>query len=900
MPLFRRKNKEKDASRNSNKNENIRGMSESQPLACDESESSLPEIDKETQKKAQDVMKDHLDIMRDVVMKIRHQDGYAKAMYANCPRLQHLLDRNPDLRPVFEDPRLVRINFETVYKEAGGILPEDEEEEERKRNNPSLILRIANHPIFKILKVLIFVKKIVACIAGGGIALVSSCWACCTDCCTDCCCEDAVEEIGEVDDPEDEYGIDTDAPLDENQKALNTAADYMEDPEVQEQMQRLLEDPENLEDAIENDAELRALRDSNPLCAELMQDPDTMKILTDPDNLRALGEAPQMIELDFSDPHGFSPEADFVDVEAGEFEGYDGSGEDFLEASGSMDGLEAYEADYDENEVYFPMEDDPNDLVELGYEDDGAAMGEEGFEDEMLEEDEELGAEEIEMSEVGGVEEEPVPAQQATTSGWEDNFEMEQQEIDVELEADADADAEAANKSKGKGKETKQRKATDAQKQGGMAGVVSSLGVAATDVIAASIVGEVFGADFLPGDLMGGGDMGPDLGGIDAAANQADAVVNDDVAGLAEDTADDIQDEREAQKDTTEEEKRRSRYSIDDSGRKNYIGLMGTTAAAAAAAAALGPMLEEDEEESSIDDGLESIGSKESDFRDEEDSEKASDIEESPEKPKSKVGGFFKNLASATVTAAKEHMAGALLGDDFAEMLIEKQENMGESDDEKGGDEKKKKKKRFGLFGRKKDEEEGGFNVDEELRESFQISATGNNDQSFYDSLPAYEFEANEDEDQYNPDFNASIPDHYSNSRFNMRMSTVSIPPGQVFEADEEDEEHDPNFYSSNPEYSMSIPERNSISSRRKSALSSSMPPDLVFEANEDEEEYDPSFYGSSNPDYTSSAFTFAPNEDEEEYDPNFYRNNPEYTASFRDDEDDTLEGSSSRRGYFG
>ena len=44
----------------------------------------------------------------------------------------------------------------------------------------------------------------------------------------------------------------------------------MEDPNVQEQMQRLLEDPDNLADAIENDSELRTLRDSNPLCAELV------------------------------------------------------------------------------------------------------------------------------------------------------------------------------------------------------------------------------------------------------------------------------------------------------------------------------------------------------------------------------------------------------------------------------------------------------------------------------------------------------------------------------------------------------------------------------------------------------------------------------------------------------
>ena len=169
MGLFQRKGKGK------NKNAEQKALTE-------EDEPPLPEIDADLTQRAQEVMKDHLSIMREVVMKIRHEDGYAKAMYANCPRLQYLLDRNPDLRPVFEDPRLVRINFETVYKEAGGILPEDEEAERLKREKPSLLMRIANHPIFKVLKVLLFVKKIIGCIAGGGIALVTGLWACMTDC----------------------------------------------------------------------------------------------------------------------------------------------------------------------------------------------------------------------------------------------------------------------------------------------------------------------------------------------------------------------------------------------------------------------------------------------------------------------------------------------------------------------------------------------------------------------------------------------------------------------------------------------------------------------------------------------------------------------------------------------
>ena len=722
MPLFRRPGK------GVSKNERD---SESQPLnrSEEEDEESLPEIDKETTKKAQEVMLDHLDIMRDVVMKIRHQDGYAKAMYANCPRLQHLLDRNPDLRPVFEDPRLVRINFETVYKEAGGILPEDEEEEERKRNNPSLIMRIANHPIFKFLKVLIFLKKIIGCITGGGIALISGCWGCFADCCTDCCCEEHIEEVGEIHEngegEQNEYGLDADAPLDENQRALNTAADYMEDPEVQEQMQRLLEDPDNLEDAIENDAELRALRDSNPLCAELMNDPDTMKILVDPDNLRALGEAPQMIELDFTDPHGFSPQADFVDIEAGDLDmEASGGGDDFLEASGSMDGLEAYDADYDEAEIDFPMEDDMDGAASLA---ELQEMEEAPWDDEGLEA-ENPAPEEIELTEEEAVStEEPV-----ATSGIEDDFELEQAES---------SNADAAKKGKGSAKsQKKDQGAANGSKRGGLTGVITSLGVAATDVIAAQIVGDIFGSDMLPGDLLGGGDMGPDLGGLESAADHADTLVNDDVAALAEDTTDDIDDEKDAHNSEAQTDARSSRTSIEDTGRKNYIGLMGASAATAAAAASLSHI---NKEEESLDDGLQSIGEESDHFEDEENANKSEDKKDG-KKPKSKVFGAFKSLASATVTAAKEHVAGALLGDDLAEMLIEKQEERGESssEDENEKDKDEKKKKRFHLFGRKKGdgeyEEEDDFIISEEMTKSFKID---------------------QNEEEYDPYFDANNPE---------------------------------------------------------------------------------------------------------------------------------------------
>jgi hypothetical protein len=115
------------------------------------------------------VMSDHLDIMLAIVLKLREDPEYASSIYSSCPRLQHLLTQHPDLRPVFEDPKLVCLNFEEVYKKAGGVLPEDQ---------PGLIRRIlriiVTHPLFKVLKALLFIKKIFTCVLGGGFGFLSS------------------------------------------------------------------------------------------------------------------------------------------------------------------------------------------------------------------------------------------------------------------------------------------------------------------------------------------------------------------------------------------------------------------------------------------------------------------------------------------------------------------------------------------------------------------------------------------------------------------------------------------------------------------------------------------------------------------------------------------------------
>ncbi|KAL3939995.1 MAG: hypothetical protein SGBAC_005369 [Bacillariaceae sp.] len=143
-------------------------------------EAPLTDVADDLQEKAQEVMKDNLEMMRDIVMRIRDEPDFASGIYKDCPRLQHLLDQYPDLRPVFEDPNLVKINFETVYREAGGVLPGDEEKKK------GCWAWFVNSPFFKVIKFLLFIKKLMGCIAGGGFAMISGAIM-------GCCFEDALD-----------------------------------------------------------------------------------------------------------------------------------------------------------------------------------------------------------------------------------------------------------------------------------------------------------------------------------------------------------------------------------------------------------------------------------------------------------------------------------------------------------------------------------------------------------------------------------------------------------------------------------------------------------------------------------------------------------------------------------
>ena len=163
-------------------------------------------------------MRDNLDLMLDIVMRIREDKDFASNIYAECPRLQHLLDQHPDLRPIFEDPYLVRINFEKVYRDAGGVLPDD------KPPRKGIIATIVSHPFFKVFKFLLIIKKLINCIMGGGAAFLKGI-------ASGLCFEDVADlaDAGQDHNHDHDHDHHDSSPENqENKEALNKAADHME------------------------------------------------------------------------------------------------------------------------------------------------------------------------------------------------------------------------------------------------------------------------------------------------------------------------------------------------------------------------------------------------------------------------------------------------------------------------------------------------------------------------------------------------------------------------------------------------------------------------------------------------------------------------------------------------
>jgi hypothetical protein len=168
-----------------------------------------------------------------------------------------------------------------VYRKCGGVLPED-----TKPWYIRILAVIVNHPLFKVFRFLLFIKKIYSCIFNGGFLLIRNAFMSIFN------LHPSPEEIAA--NAADAMGNPDNLAAKE---ALWQAAERMEQPEVRDQMDVLLQgDPEDLDEMIENDPDLKGLRESSPLCAELMSDPTTLRVLVDPDNLRALGECADLIE----------------------------------------------------------------------------------------------------------------------------------------------------------------------------------------------------------------------------------------------------------------------------------------------------------------------------------------------------------------------------------------------------------------------------------------------------------------------------------------------------------------------------------------------------------------------------------------------------------------------------
>lgn len=599
---------------------------------------------------AQELTKDNLEIMREIVMRIRTDPDFASSIYADCPRLQHLLDRRPDLRPIFEDPNLVRINFEQVYRDAGGKLPEDEEAEAEARKNRSgfrvALSKIVNHPLFKVLRFLLLIKKVVSCITGGGVSMVRGLFQ------GMCCSPDAVAAAG-ADGPDADGAADAangDAAHNaETKAALNKVAEHMEDPEVQAQMTDLLEnDPDGLQEAIENDPELKALRDSNPLCAELMKDPDTMRILVEPDNLRALGECPDLIEQDFADPDWTPP-----DVEAGG-DGNAGipGGEDVIDLDGAApDG----------------------DVVEIDLDGDGSVDGVDADGDGQLDDAE------------GHADGDPA-------EGAGDNEEDGNVLEDYELADEGNNDDGGAARGRGGGGGAGGNKSQSRGSNQARSGFVSSVGGGFTDLLAQQVVGVGLG-DLMPGfgggaedDMLGGLADVDDGGAAEQAAadsaDQADAATSQfaAVTGAIEGTDAFLNDSYGDQLDTLEkgmDDLEQQTDAIAEAGNQgaNAAATQGQLAGAAATgvAAAEGAIIgtafagsNENKERQLQGQGDRGVAI----ARD----EPMVDSDDDDEPAKKSRFGWIGGLGSAIATAAKETVAGAVLGDDLGELLVEKQE----------------------------------------------------------------------------------------------------------------------------------------------------------------------------------------------------------------------------------
>jgi hypothetical protein len=203
-----------------------------------------------------------LKIMKACVDKVNVDEEFARNIYADCPRLQALLTKRPDIRPFFESPKFIIINFRKVYDDAIRDL-------------------VTSHALFWVFQILARIHRVVMC----PIHIFKVIRAC-------------------------SYATTLN---DERLFPIYNVASRLEDSDVRAQLHEAIAgDPTLLKRFVEAHEGLRALRDSDPLYAEMISDPEAFRIISIPENLRALCDAPELIQLDFLDSDGKQEDAEVV------------------------------------------------------------------------------------------------------------------------------------------------------------------------------------------------------------------------------------------------------------------------------------------------------------------------------------------------------------------------------------------------------------------------------------------------------------------------------------------------------------------------------------------------------------------------------------------------------------
>jgi hypothetical protein len=428
--------------------------------------------------------------------------------------------------------------------------------------------------------------------------------------------------------------------------------------EVKEQMRRLLlSDPDALDEAIEQDPDLRNLRMSDPLCAELMGDPSTMKIVVDPDNLRALGDCPDLIEADFNDPDWRPP-----DVEGGHFDdadninnlfsdnGVENSSNDFVDRDGGT-GVASCTGD--------GVDIDGDGIVEADVDGDGNAETDMDGDGNIETEDE--GLELVNEDDGGG-----------TFEDFLDEYER------------GDSDAAAAT-SKGQARSQQNQEGDDDEAEGEQkpepqrgGGFLSSVGTGLVNFVAMQTVGVGVSELMSGGDDFGLGALSEQAEQISAAAEERigvasslgeveDLAMNEDVTKNLEDTVNEV--EAVAQEAEEEVEEEVEEFAFSNGGVNMADG------------AAFGGAMLLDGGGGGAATGAQARSA---------DATEGEPKEE--EQPKRRGLGALRGAAGMVGTAVKEMVATSVLGDDFggalAETLNEKNEKNANDDSSKDDKEK--------------------------------------------------------------------------------------------------------------------------------------------------------------------------------------------------------------------